>query len=413
MKATIVADCHLNKVNFSAHKEKDSGIPYKSYDFMKAFEYIVDDNIKNIKPEVFVIAGDVYDTYDPSNSVRAFFSRQLAKLVANKIPVIILVGNHDICKKNHALSPLANIKMRNVMVIEEPKFFKFKDHVLLLYPYSISVERSLIENKVLFHKFIEESKQKIEDNDDLKGLPVLLFGHFGVCGASFNTGKKRFGGQLNIANKNNTDISIADLDKSGADYIFLGDFHSHQILPTKNCIAMYTGSIERDDMTHRNMDKGYIVYDTELPKDPKYGQSKFVEYPNCRPMISLAGSLKEIREAVTMLDDKDEGAAVRILFKGNPKESHDFHLALESIRYDIRKKLKPVHLFDAQEIVEEEKEKQGKEIEQKIIETGHMTEDEVMDVIGEIIQEQVDEKEYKILYKMAEEIRKDAKEVAQ
>ena len=55
----------------------------------------------------------------------------------------------------------------------------------------------------------------------------------------------------------------------------------------------------------------------------------------------------------------------------------------------------------------------AKEIEKKIIETGHMTEEEVMEVIGEIIKEQVDEEEYKVLYSMADEIRKDAKEIAQ
>jgi hypothetical protein len=123
--------------------------------------------------------------------------------------------------------------------------------------------------------------------------------------------------------------------------------------------------------------------------------------------------LKEIQEQVSKLDENDKGAAVRVVFKGSAQEANDYHLALEGIRKTINKKVKPVHLFDAQKITEGENEKKGKEIEQKIVETGHMTEEEVMEVIGEMLKEQVDEEEYLIIYAMAEEIRKDAKEVAQ
>jgi exonuclease SbcD len=412
MKISVVADCHLNKVNFSAYKDKDSGKPYKTHDFMKAFEFIVDKNINDVKPELLVIAGDIYDTYDPSNDVRAFFSRQVSKLVKNKIPVIILVGNHDICKKNHALSPLAEINMKNVMVVEEPKFIKFKDHILLLYPYSISVERSIISNRELFYKFAKENKEKIEGNQGFEKMPVLFFGHFGVKGASLNLGTSAQGKSLNFVNTSSHDISVSDLDKSGADYVFLGDYHSHQILPTKKCISMYTGSIEKDDITHRDLKKGFVVYDTGLPKDPKYGTCEFVEYPNCRPMIAISGSLKEIRKGIEDLDEDSKGASVRVIFKGDKKDSHDFHLALEDIRTSIRKKVKPVHLLTEQKLTDKEGEKKGKEVEKKISETGHMTEDEVMGVIGDILKELVDEEEYKNLYDMAKEIRKESKEIA-
>lgn len=412
MKISVIADCHLNKVNFSTFKDKDSGNPYKSHDFMKAFEYMVDKNINEIKPDVLVIAGDIYDTHDPSNYVRAFFSRQVSKLVRNKIPVIILVGNHDICRKNHALSPLLEIKMNNVMVIEEPKLIKFKDHIFLLYPYSIKVERSVIKNRDLFYHFTNESKLKIKDNPEFKDLPVLFFGHFGVSGATMNSGSSSAGGKLNFVNNSSNDISVSDLDSLGVDYVFLGDYHSHQILPTKNCVSMYTGSIEKDDITHRDTKKGFVVYDTNLPKDPKYGTSRFIEYPYCRPMVSISGSLKEIRDGIEKLDSNNQGAFVKILFEGDIKEANDFHIALESLRNDIRKKVQPVHLIDAQNIIEKDKEDKGKEIEEKILETGHMTDDEVMEVVGEIIKEQVDEEEYKIIYKMAEDIRKEAKELS-
>jgi DNA repair exonuclease SbcCD nuclease subunit len=241
-------------------------------------------------------------------------------------------------------------------------------------------------------------------------MPVLFFGHFAVQGASLNLGTGASGKKLDFKNTSSHDISVSDLDKSGADYVFLGDFHSHQVLPTKNCVSMYTGSIEKDDITHRDLAKGFVVYDTEYPQDDVYGQCKFIEYPNCRPMVSITGGLKKIRKEVSELDKKDKGASVRIVFEGTAQEAQDYHLALEDIRESVKAKLQPVHLFDAQKISSVEEDKKAQELEQKIVEKGYMTEDEVMEVLGEILLEQVDdEEEHKLLVCMAKEIRKEAK----
>lgn len=411
MKISIISDCHLNKVNFSAFKDKESGIPYKSHDFMKSFEFMVKKNAEEIKPDLLVIAGDIYDTYDPSNDVRAFFYRQINILTEAKVPVAIIVGNHDICKKSHALSPLAEIKNKNVKVIEEPEFLHFKDHILLFYPYSLSVERKLISNKELFYKFIKEKDEKLLLDNELKELPVLFFGHFGVKGAALNLGHSTKGKKINHENINSDDISIGDLDNIGANYVFLGDYHSHQILSTKKCISMYTGSIEKDNVTHRNIKKGFVVYDTDYEEDVQYGRSKFIEYPNCRPMVSISGSLNEIRKSVDNLNKIEHNeAAVKILFEGNIKDSHSYHLALPNIIAEIKDKIDPVHIMESQSIVDEEKAEAAKNMEEKIAESGHMTESDVMDVIYEMIKEQVDENEYKEIVAIANQIKKEAKD---
>jgi DNA repair exonuclease SbcCD nuclease subunit len=411
MRISIISDCHLNKVNFSAFKDKSSGLPYKSHDFMKSFEYMVRKNIDEIKPDLIVLAGDIYDTYDPSNGVRAFFYRQMNLLSEANIPVIVLVGNHDICKKSHALSPLSEIGAKGIRVIEEPVISKFKDHVLLLYPYSLSVERSLHTNKELFHKFSEEAKKRISNTPGLQGLPVIFFGHFGVKGAAVNLGKSTSGKLINMENTSSEDISIGDLDTLCADYVFLGDYHSHQILPTKNCISMYTGSIERDNVTHRELKKGFVVYDTNYEDGGDYGTSRFVEYPNCRPMVLLSGSLGEIREGVDKIDAKrHDQAAVKIVFEGDSKEAHNYHLALPNLISEIKEKIDPVHIADSQKIQDTDSDEAAKKMEEKIADSGHMSENEVMNVICEIIKEQVEEGDYDEVIKMAKEVRKEAKE---
>ena len=156
VKISYIADCHLNK---SSYKDDESflftSIPFRSQDFMKSLEYMVDKNINEIKPDLIMFLGDIYDTFDPSNIVTAFFSEQLRKIADAKIPVIIIVGNHDICSKHHALLPLLKLNLKNIKVVENPQSVKFKDKLLLLFPYSVDVERKIITIKEQFKQFVE------------------------------------------------------------------------------------------------------------------------------------------------------------------------------------------------------------------------------------------------------------------
>jgi len=164
MKISIIADCHLNKAIYKGVLDKKySMLPFRTVDFMKAFRFIVKQNIETIKPDLMVVAGDIYDTYDPSNEVRAFFNQQLKHLSNAGIPVVLMVGNHDVCRKHHALSPIKTLELKNVTVIEEPELKVVDDKVLLFFPYSLKVERGEITIKDQFKEFVKESKKIITD----------------------------------------------------------------------------------------------------------------------------------------------------------------------------------------------------------------------------------------------------------
>ncbi|MFA7219435.1 MAG: metallophosphoesterase, partial [Synergistaceae bacterium] len=181
MITSIIADCHLNRALYKGVLDKKyTTLPFRTVDFMKAFHFIITQNIEKIKPDIIVIAGDIYDTYDPSNEVRAFFSLQIKRLVDAKIPVLLMVGNHDVCRKHHALSPIKTLDLNGVTVIEEPEIKVVNDKLFLLFPYSLKVERGDITIKEQLCEFIEESKRKISENPDKE---VFFFGHFGVKGA--------------------------------------------------------------------------------------------------------------------------------------------------------------------------------------------------------------------------------------
>jgi len=388
MKISIISDCHLNKSLYNIFDKDNPSLPFRTVDYMVAFNSIIEQNLNEIEPDLIVIAGDVYDTFDPSNDLRAFFNLQCKKVIDKGIKLIVLVGNHDICKKHHALLPIKVFELNNLHIVDQPVLMKVGNKNLMLFPYSMDVESGKIKIKEQFHQFIKSSHETIANDPELKGNELFFFGHFGVKGATLKSSENQTVVSKKMVNKNSDDIGISDLEDIKADYVFLGDYHKYQILPTKNTIAMYTGSIEKTDMSEIGQAKGYVVYDDDRAYDEKTGKTYFVEYANCRPMIELKGNAQSIIEAITKLPDGMDGAIVKISFEGDRKELVDFSIALDSIRSTIKDKVDPVHMFSQQKIIEANViDKSESKLEDAIFEKGHLDEDLVMKVVEELISE--------------------------
>ena len=428
MKISIISDLHLNISLYKSCPDKEiPDLSFRVVDFMKAFKYMVNENINVIKPDLIVIAGDVYDTFDPSNSVRAFFNSQMRVLNNAKIPVLILLGNHDVCRRHSSLEPLASLELKGIKVIESPKSFLFKDNILALFPYSMEVERKDITIKDQFKNFVNELNDKRNNEEAFKGKEIIFFGHFGVKGARLNDYNEKNDELITLTtstttmvpvintpvkksyiNSNDKDISLSDLDTIGANYVFLGDYHQHQVLGTKKCIAMYTGSIEKSDMTEIDQRKGFVVYDTEAEEIESMGKCRFIEYPNCRPMIELKGSFKDIESQLEKCNNHN-GAVVKISFVGNAEELTSFSIGLDAFKRKLKAKVNPVHVYNQQKIIDDEEETAATALENEIMDKGHLESTDVLDVVGEMIKEKIKEDhEVTILENMSNEIYKEA-----
>ncbi|MFA7220337.1 MAG: hypothetical protein WC119_07565, partial [Synergistaceae bacterium] len=208
------------------------------------------------------------------------------------------------------------------------------------------------------------------------------------------------------------DINISDLETIPAKYIFLGDYHQHQILPVKNSIAMYTGSIERTDMTEFDQIKGFVVHDDSNEENGGMGKARFIEYPKCRPMIEFRGNVTEIIKAIDDLPSKGvRGAIVKIAFTGTNKELMDFSSNLDEIRKRIKSKIDPIHIYHKQKVVDPAGEQSAHKLEEEIMEIGGLNEELILKVVEEmIIEKENDIEEQKILIGIASEIYKETME---
>ncbi len=420
MQISILADCHINKNTYSSVKDKIvNHLPFRTVDHQNAFKFAIDKTIAE-KSDLVVIIGDVFDDDKPSEELSAFFNSQVRRLRDSKIPLIIMVGNHDFNKKSHSLLPLKELELAYAKVIDVPTVLPFRDHLLLLFPYSLEIEQDVIGTKELLNKFILESKSTIDATPEYQGKRVLFFGHFGVAGASVNqiinknnglmdTNTARRLSKKNFRNTNEEDIYVVDLDNIGAEYVFLGDYHRHQVLPTEKCKAMYTGSMERSDFSEIGQKKGFIIYDSNMDETAKLGKCKFVEYQNCREFIEIRGSLNEIKDGLRMANKKYKDPVVKIVFVGDLNQYLQYSANLPKLKDEVLEKLNPIHIEFQQE-VSGDPQTEAEEQQASMMENTSSIKMDVNNIISEIICDiEVDKEEANVLIGMAKEIYSEVK----
>ena len=424
MKIHITSDCHLNKPQYKSVSDTEfTALSFRNGDSMRSFRHIVDVAIKD-KSDLFVIAGDTYDNYEPLNPIRAFLNSQIKKLSEASIPVVILTGNHDVCSRHHALEPVAAMGLNNVQVISSPRLVSFKDKLLMIFPYAMEIENGTYTTKELFNNFLEYSKNKIAKTPNFQNKEILFFGHFGVKGAILNTyedltdinvlkEEKIEGKRKVFLNASSKDITIGDLDRLveiGVKYIALGDYHRHQVLATKNCIAFYTGSIEKTDFSEADDDKGFIIYDSEAVEDAKLGKCRFHIFPQLRPMIELSGNLQEITSKIDKLSGS-VGTLVKIKFRGSEDQQREYFDGQKVLDQKIKAKFDPVYVAASQEVIDQKEKDEAKEVEDEILNKNNLDDKDILMVVQEAIIERTDNKEeQKILIEMAEQTFKEIKE---
>lgn len=92
MKIGHLADLHLGYAAY--YKTAPSGANQRSVDVAIAFRSAVD-AILAAKPDIIVVAGDVFDMPKPSNTAILFAFEQFERFRDAGIPVVIIAGNHD------------------------------------------------------------------------------------------------------------------------------------------------------------------------------------------------------------------------------------------------------------------------------------------------------------------------------
>ncbi|HZE93254.1 MAG TPA: DNA repair exonuclease [Gemmatimonadales bacterium] len=218
MKLAHLADLHLGFRQFDRQTPK--GINQREWDVAEAFRRAVDDLLEQ-KPQLIVIAGDLFHSVRPTNAAILFCFRQFHRLRAGlaETPIVVIAGEHDTPRSTETGAILRLYEALGVEVaVEEARRIVLPklDCAVLAVPQQAlaQAERPALRPEA--------------------GGPTLnvLVTHGVYGGLGEERGTMEYGG---------AELSREILAPEKWDYIALGHYHTAQSVATN---AWYSGSLD-------------------------------------------------------------------------------------------------------------------------------------------------------------------------
>ena len=238
MKIVHCSDLHLGK-RFSGNKDY---VKKRYMDFFNAFATFID-KVEEIKPDVCLIAGDIFDKKEINPDILSKTENLFKRLRDNvKKDIIAIEGNHDNSRILEE-SWLEYLQEQNILKVfyynkdfEEKNYLKIDD--INFYP-------------VGYPGFmIDEALTKLSEklNPQEKNIVIV---HTGISG-----GTNTLPGLVST--------SILDLFKDKTIYIAGGHIHSFTTYPKEKPYFFVSGSLEFSNVQNEKSDKkGFILFDTD------------------------------------------------------------------------------------------------------------------------------------------------------
>jgi len=264
MKILHFADLHIGHENYGKIDER-SGLNTRLLDFLKAFDFIVNYALSH-QIDLVIFAGDAYKTRDPSPTYQREFGRRLKK-IAEKIPVVLITGNHDIPPsfgKADTLEIFPILAVPNVYVFSKPTVSVIpvtRNQTPVTIAALPWLSRSMLLKENERKKSIDETRKILSQRLDetFSNLvskikidkPAIAICHQSVTEAVFGANQDTYAGSDPL-------LSLEVLKNKKLSYVALGHLHKFQVL-AENPPIIYPGSPERLDFGEEQDEKGFIV----------------------------------------------------------------------------------------------------------------------------------------------------------
>lgn len=339
------ADIHIGMENHG-HVDSSTGINSRVLDFLRRFDEVIEFGL-NHDVDLVIFAGDAFKTRDPSPTYQREFARRVKRIVDAGVPIVMLVGNHDLPameKKASSIDIYRTLAVPNVVIGWEEAV-----HVVETKRGKVQVATAPYPMRNRLMAQAEQKGQSIEALDralqEIVGenirwmaseldpaLPAILTGHFTVSGATY-------GSERSVMIGRDVAVLKSVLADGPWDYVALGHIHKHQNLNEGGYPAMvYPGSLERIDFGEEKEAKGFCW--VELEKGHTTWQFVAVK---ARPFLTINVDVREeddptmaAQAAIAQYDLTD--AIVRVNVRLRPEQDaslreKDLRAALRSADY--------------------------------------------------------------------------------
>lgn len=281
MRFFHLADLHLGKCIHGYSMIEMGDQPYWIAQLLKKAE--------ELKPDAVLIAGDVYDRAVPSRDAVNLFDELLTKLAEQKIPVLIIAGNHDsgsrlafadklLCHQGIYIA--GEVKKEISCVTLEDSHGPVNFWML---PYFFPAAVNVIFNRDDLKDYDSSMRALLEaQNIDFTRRNVILSHQFVVSGGE----KPVMGGsETTVGGIGQIDVSVFD----GFDYAALGHIHNAQ--PMGRAQVRYAGSPITYHFSELGQQKGLTVVEM---KEKGNIQVTIEKIPALHQMCEVSGTMEEI-----------------------------------------------------------------------------------------------------------------------
>jgi len=313
------ADTHIGMENYGKI-DPDTGTSSRVRDFLDRLDEVVDYAIEH-GADLAVFAGDAFKDRSPDPTQQREFAQRIKRL-ADEMPTLLLVGNHDMpgmVVKANSLDIFRALDVPGVIVgyKDDAQVVQTAHGPVLLAWMPYPMRNRLMAWKKYQGKSIEELNQGLRaevakriavltEEAAAQDMPRVFVGHFTVEAAKFGSERSvMLGGDLPILKS-----MVAD---PVWDYVALGHIHKHQDLnPQGYPPVVYSGSLERIDFGEEGEEKGFCW--VELQRNETTWS--FVPV-NARPFRTVSIDVRSEEDPTTVVVDaleraETEGAVIRL-----------------------------------------------------------------------------------------------------
>lgn len=345
IKLLHTADIHIGMENYG-RIDPATGINGRVMDFLRRLSDIGDYAIEQ-GMDVFVFAGDAYKTRDPNPTYQREFARRIKRIADAGIPVIMLVGNHDlpaVARRATSIDIFGTLEVPNVVVANREEVLQItcrRGQPLQVATVPYPLRSALLSREQVQGKSLNELDALLQEAmiANIQALaaqvrqrpevPAILVGHFSVSEASH-------GSEKNIMIGRDAALPRSVLADPAFRYVALGHIHKHQSLNgDRQPPVVYSGSIERIDFGEEHEPKGFVV--AEISDGPTTWQFVHSYRRQARPFVTIRadvcsaaeptaavvkairqrGDLAEavVRVVVTLCQEQESQLAEREIFR--------------------------------------------------------------------------------------------------
>jgi exonuclease SbcD len=300
------ADLHLGIENYG-HIDPATGLHTRVQDFTANLCAIFDLAIEE-EVDLVLFAGDAYKTCDPNPTHQREFASQLRRLQQANIPLVMVVGNHDMPAafgKATSVDIFAALELNNTYVIRRPQLLRLDTrsgplqiaglpwptrHLLRAHDDYKDLDQETINEQIsqICAQQIEEFARQLDPD-----VPAVLTAHIAAAEATYS------GSERTAVVGQDPTLLTSTLAHPAFDYVALGHVHKYQNLnPDGAPPVIYSGSPERITFGEERDEKGFSLVAVEQDGDSRRTLHEFIP-TETRPFVTVQAEISAATEDPT------------------------------------------------------------------------------------------------------------------